>query len=78
MTARRVVDLIGAGVSREIPVPLPDAPIGVRSRWRRGRSYADGPAHPGEATDVGGLPVALAVEYGSASRCGRRVEVVAG
>jgi len=78
MTARRVVDLIGAGVSREIPVGLADALIGARSRaWRRG-SYADGPAHPGEATDVGGLPVAVAVEYGSAARCGRRVEVVAG
>ena len=73
MTARRVVELIGAGMSREIPVRLADALIGGR-----GRSYADGPAHPGEATDVGGLPVAVAVEYVSASRCGRRVEVVAG
>jgi hypothetical protein len=78
MTARRVVDVIGAGVSREIPVRLAGALIGARSRrgGRAGPTLMD-PRILARRRTWEDLPV-VAVEYRSASRCGRRVEVVAG
>jgi hypothetical protein len=79
MTARRVVDVIGAGVSREIPVRLAGALIGARSRrgGRAGPTLMD-PRILARRRTGEDLPVAVAVEYRSASRCGWRVEVVDG